>query len=399
MTFIPPVSDSPLTAFGDLRTAELHPQFQGSFEYTVDNTDLNVKTIANGGTVTQTSGMAVASTSTTTASSAMLASTRHARYKSGLGGLLRFTALFTSPVAATEQIIGLADEAGSSVAFKNGYTVGYLGTVFGYHRFRNDTVTTKALADWDDPLDGTGGSGATIDHTKLNVFYIQYQYLGGGAVKIYFEKQNGDVVLVHTDNYAGLNTEPSTHNPNFHFRMHVHNKATTSNLTVKCSSYAYFVEGKTSFIELHQPVNTSGELQKLTVTTEVAIFTIRNKATYQSKTNFIDIFLEHVGASLEAVAPNNLGKIRLVLNTTLGGTPSYADINTANSVVEIDVAGTTLTGGKELFPAPLAGKNDSIIEELLLHKLIIAPGETVTVAGSSSNSSTFNASLLWKELF
>ena len=47
---------SPLSAFGDLRTAELSPQFQGSFEYTVDNTDLFEQTISNGGTITQADG-------------------------------------------------------------------------------------------------------------------------------------------------------------------------------------------------------------------------------------------------------------------------------------------------------------------------------------------------------
>ena len=39
----------PFTAFGDMRTAELSPQFQGSFEYTVDNTEINTNTVVNGG--------------------------------------------------------------------------------------------------------------------------------------------------------------------------------------------------------------------------------------------------------------------------------------------------------------------------------------------------------------
>jgi len=60
--------DLPLTAFGDLRTAELTPQFQGSFEYTVDNTELSTNTVVNGGTVTQADAMCVVTSSTTTAS-------------------------------------------------------------------------------------------------------------------------------------------------------------------------------------------------------------------------------------------------------------------------------------------------------------------------------------------
>ena len=288
------------TAFGEVLVGQLSPQFQGSFEYTVDNTDLNTNTVANSGTVTQASGMGIVTTSTTTASTALFESKQHARYKSGLGGVSRFTALFTTPVATTEQYIGLADEVGSSATFKNGYVIGYDGTTFGFHRFQNDIKFTVDLADWDDPLDGSGISGIIIDQTKLNIFFIQYQYLGAGAIKVWYEKPNGDIIKVHTIEYANTNTEPSTHNPNFHHIMWVNNKATTDNLILKSSSYAYFVEGKTSFVELHQPENASGAKEKTSVTTEVAIFTIRNKATYASKTNFIDIVLLGAGASIEA---------------------------------------------------------------------------------------------------
>ena len=492
----------PTTAFGDLRTAELHPQFQGSFEYTVDNTDIIEQSTVNGGTVTQASGMGIVTTSTTTASSAMISSKRHARYKAGLGGLLRFTALFTLPVSATEQYSGLIDEMGSDtasgtvtltgggagsvdgitvdsieimsgaesfdtdltetarnvvtninantsspnysatslgviititsdvrgttpngfvvtsststitttdanlsggtsgVAFKNGYSVGYDGTTFGFHRFQNNSKTTVAQANWDDPMDGTGASGMTLDQTKLNVYAIQYQYLGAGVIRLFIESDTtGLFALVNTIDYANANTEPSTHNPNFHYHMHVANKGTTSNLIMKSSSYAYFVEGNTQYIELHQPINASGEVSLDSISSEVAILTIRNKSAYVSKTNFIDIFMEKVTGSIEASSTNNLGNIRLVLNASLGGTPSYSDINTSDSVVDIDTSGTTVTGGKELFSVPLAGKNDSFINELVVHKIIIAPGETLTVAGTSTNTATINSSLLWKELF
>ena len=395
-----PRSEIAKTAFGDLRTAELHSQFQGSFEYTVDNSDLNDKVEVAGGDISQASGMAVVATSTTTGSSAFLSSKQHARYKAGFGGVSRFTVLFTEPVADTEQYIGLVDEAGSTAAFKNGYIVGYDGLTLGYHRFQNDTKITKAIADWDDPLDGSGASRATISPTNLNVFFIQYQYLGAGAIKIYFEKQDGTIVLVHTEKYAGLFSEPSTHNPNFHFGIHVNNKATSDNLTIKCASYAYLVEGRTSLIELHQPQNSSGTQEKLTVTAEVAILTIRNRATYASKNNFIDIQIEGVSASIEANSANNLANIRIVKDTLLGGTPVFSNINTNNSVVEIDTSGTTLTGGTEVvLPISLAGKNDTGFRDTVNLRLLLGSGETLTISGASVNSATIRAGISWRELF
>lgn len=394
------VSVSQQSAFGDLRTIELSPIFQGTFEYTVDNTDLNTNIEVNGGTVTQASAMAVVGTSITTSSTALFQTKQHARYRSGFGGLLRFTALFTSPVAGTEQYIGLADETGSSAAFKNGFMVGYDGTTFGFHRFQNDAKTTVAQSSWDDPMDGTGLSGMTLDQTKLNVFQIQFQYLGAGAITLWIEDDStGDFVKVHTIKYANLNTSPSVHNPNFFHSMWTNNGSTTSDIVLKSSSYGYFIEGKTAFIELHQPQFSTGTKEKTTVTTEVAIVTIRNKATYVSKTNFIDVLIQGLFASIEASSANNLGTIRFIRNATLGGTPSYSDINTSNSVVEFDTAGTTITGGTELFPAPLAGKNDKILVDALLLKVILNPNDTLTISGSSANSATIDGGIFWRELF
>lgn len=388
------------TAFGELLVGQLHPQFQGSFEYTVDNTDLNTNTAVNGGSVTQDAGMGIVTTSTTTASTALFQSKQHAKYRPGIGGLNRFTALFTSPIAATEQYIGIMDEAGSGAAFKNGYAIGYDGTTFGVHRFQNDSKITIALANCDDPLDGTGTSGMTIDQTKINVFAIRFQYLGAGAIEYLIEDDStGKFVVFHTVLYANNNVEPSTHNPNFHHTMWVNNKGTTNNLILKSASYAYFSEGKTSFIELHQPENASGTKEKTSVDTEVAIFTIRNRSTYASKTNFIDVVLLGVGASIEASSANNLGTIRIVKNATIGGEPSYSNINTTDSVIEVDTAGTTVIGGKELGAGLLAGKNNGLRVPLIDNKIILNPGETLTIAGSSANSATIRAQITWRELF
>lgn len=394
------ISNLPLSAFNDLRTIELSPQLQQSFEYTVDNTDLTVNTVVNGGTITQTSGMGVLATSTTTLSSAKLLSKQHAKYRTGLGGLARFTALFTSGVANTEQYIGLMDEEGSSESFKNGYAIGFNGDTFSILRWQNDVLFNIEQADFDDPLDGSGISGITLNPTKLSVFEINYQYLGAGAIYFSIERpETGYFVVFHIIKYANSNIVPSTFNPNYKFTVWVDNKSTESNLVLKTSSFAYFMEGSTSFIELHQPQNSTGIKSKNSVTTAVAIFTIRNKTSFASKTNFIDIFLENVSASIEASAANNLGSVRLVKNATLGGTPSYSDINTSNSVVEVDVAGTTVTGGVTIFPAPLAGKNDKILEDLTEYKILLNPGETMTLEGLSANSATMQGSLLWKELF
>ena len=387
------------SAFGEQVVVELSPQWQQSFEYTVDNTDLNENTVSNSGTVTQATAMAVVSTGTTTGSEAALRSTHHARYKAGFGGMARFSARFTTPVAGTFQYAGLSDEHGAVAEFKNGYALGFNGTDATISRFQNDVLFETVQSDWDDPLDGTGTSRITMDFTKLNVFYIQFQYLGAGAMYFWTEHPDTGVPFrFHTIKYANLFTTPSTYNPNYHMTFYADNQATTSDMIVYTASYGYFIEGPTELVEFHQPQFTTGTKQKLTVTSEVAIVTVRNKATYASKTNYIDIVLERFGGSIEASSPNNLGTIRVVKNATLGGSPSYADINATNSVCEFDVAGTTVTGGSELISFELAGKNDKASELVTPFKFVIHPGESVTLAGLSANSATIRESLLWKEL-
>lgn len=390
----------PQAAFGELLVTQQYPIFQGSFEYTVDNTELTTNLIGNGGTITQATGMAVVGTSTTISSTARLHSRRRARYRAGFGGVFKFSASFSSPVAGTIQYIGLADAHGSSAEFVNGLTIGYTNTVFGFQRWQNDVLFDVPQTDWNDPLDGTGDSGMVLDHSKLNVFYIQFQYLGAGAINLWVEDAaTGMPFIAHTILYANLNTTPSTHNPNYLFMVHVDNLSTTSDIVVRCASYGYFVEGITGVTEIQQPLFSSENQSTGSITTELAILTIRNKATYVSKSNYIDIILEAISASIEASAANNLATVRVVLNATLGGAPSYVDISTTDSVVDIDVAGTTVTGGKELFSFALAGKNDKIFHGIKDHKILLSAGETITISAISVGAATVNASLLWKELF
>lgn len=389
------------SAFGEQVVIELSPQWQQSFEYTVSNTDLNENIVTGSGTVTQATALAVVSTGTTTASEARLKSTHHARYKAGLGGIARFSARFTTGVAGTFQYAGLVDEhSGVGAEFENGYAIGFNGVTPTVTRFQNDAPFDVVQNDWDDPLDGSGLSGVTMDFTKLNVFYIQFQYLGAGPIYFWTEDPDTGVPFrFHTIKYANANDTPSTYNPNYHMTLYADNQATTSDLIVYCASYGYFVEGPTELVEFHQPQNTTSTQVKTTVTTEVAIVTIRNKATYAGKVNYIDLIIERLGASLEASSANNLGTARAVKNATLGGTPAWNDINTTNSIVEMDIAGTTVTGGKELFSIELAGKNDKANENVIPFKFVIHPGETVTISALSANSATVKASQLWKELF
>jgi hypothetical protein len=90
--------------------------------------------------------------------------------------------------------------------------------------------------------------------------------------------------------------------------------------------------------------------------------------------------------------------IKIIKNTTLGGTPAYTNISTNDSIVEYDTAGTTITGGVIFFSFNM-GKEDTRIIDIENLKEFIEANETITVAansGGGTNPDVF-ASINWIE--
>jgi len=387
------------SADGALSVSQYTPIFGQSFEHTVGNTRLHKVTLVNGGACVQEDAMAVLSTSILPNSTAQLESKSPGKFRTGLGAMFRTHALFAAPIAGTKMLIGIADEIGSAEPFKNGYMIGYIGTTFGYHRFSNDTLITTPISEWKDSLDGKGNSRINIDQTKIGVWEFAYQY-GGGGQCLFFEKSgSAKLEVAHIAPYANLNTEPSSFSSSFKFQIFLDNGAMASNVFIKCSSYSYFIQGKSQLINIDQPLFSSLKRQKTSVIAEIAIFTIRNKTTYILEPNFISAQLQNISVSIEADNPNNLATIRLIKNTTLGGSPSFSDINTTDSIMEIDTAGTTVTGGDEELSIQLAGKNDRQTLGKSDFDLLLNPGESLTISAESVNSATVRANNRWKELF
>jgi hypothetical protein len=51
---------------------------------------------------------------------------------------------------------------------------------------QNGIDTSFIRSTWDDPLDGTGSSGKTVDFTKAQIFSLDQEWLGVGRVRIGF---------------------------------------------------------------------------------------------------------------------------------------------------------------------------------------------------------------------
>jgi hypothetical protein len=376
----------PAGAFGDLRTADISPQIQLNYAYGLLGSQLTSAWVGVNSSAYSEDSMAVVSTSGTN-TSANITSKRFSKYRPGQGSLIRYTGLFTTGVAGSTQKVGVFDP-------EDGFGFGYNGTEFGLF-IKTDSVTTwTSQANWNvDVMDGQGGTNnptnQSLDPTKGNVFQIAYQYLGFGMIRYYVENANtGKFALVHENRYANANTTPSLSIPTIPMSMEVINTSATDQIIAKSASMAAFTEGKDL---VTGPYESYDSTKSISASTETNIFTIRGKSTFQGKPNRVSKVLKSVSVAADG---NQSVVLKFVLNTTLGGTPSYTSI-ADESVVEVDVAGTTLTGGTVVgsIVAPKNGGATLLIDE------VIYPGDTLTVSAESAASNTVTASLTWQEDF
>ena len=371
---------------------------QLTFPYNI-NTDLTNVIVLGSGAVTQADNMAIVATSTaaTATESAALESQRSITFRAGEGAIGRFSALFTdfAPNGATSvQGIGLGDAL-------DGYGFTLTGTSSELNiTYRTNGVSTSVTQSlWNaDTMDGSSNSsnpsGMLLDTTKGNVYQVSY---GSGFGCIYFsiESQNtGHMVLVHTLYLSNIRTIPSAYNPTFALRAEVFKDGTAdaNDYVIKVADMSSFTQGQNT---VTGSINAF-ENQKAIGTTETNIFTLQNKTTFQGKVNKVSAILSSISLINDT---NGAGTFRLWENATLGGAPSYTDINTNTSVISQDTAGTTVTGGKLLWTGG-AGKDNGASIDLHTLRIEMRPGSTYTFSGETlGGANPMAIGLVWNEDF
>lgn len=377
---------SNIDAFGNLSVTTQSPQIQLQFPYNI-NSDEVTSTTTGSGTVSHSQPFCILSTTAAINSSSSISSKNLLHYFTGQGGIVLFTAIFTTGVANNIQEVGLGDSV-------NALTFGYNGSTFSINRRTNSSDNYVAQSSWNvDKMDGTGPSGQTLDPTKGNVYKIQYQWLGFGQIQFFIENSNaGTFQLVHKITYSNLNTTTTLLNPSLPLFAKTTNTSNNTNIVIKIPSMFAAVQGDTGNLGLLNSINNS----KSGVTTELNILTIRNNATFggiSNKKRVIPLFF----SSTNTGSPDCTYKFKL--NAALGGAPSYTDISTNTSVVAYDTAGTTVTGGRLLCSFYAQGNTNAQISLKDL-PIILNNSDTLTISATSSGAAIApSASITWLEQF
>lgn len=194
---------------------------------------------------------------------------------------------------------------------------------------------TVNQADWNgDKLNGTGPSGLTLDITKAQILYMDFEWLGVGSVRCGFVI-DGTPIICHTFNNANSLDKVYMTTAILPVRYEIENltaTASSSTLTQICSTV--ISEGG------YQQKNALSWARRTTTltgvtTTFVPLVSIRLKSTSLGAVVLPSIYSAiPIGSTLDY-------EVALIKNATLTG----ASFTSNSTNVELDVTASALTGG------------------------------------------------------
>lgn len=236
----------------------------------------------------------------------------------------------------------------------------------------------------------------SFDPTKGNVYQIQFQYLGFGAIKFYIEDPaTGNYILVHIIKYANTATIPSVTNPSFRVGWISRNIGNTTNITVSGSSAAGFIEGN---VVIGAPPRADGNDQTSVGTTATNVICFRNRLTFGNKRNRAELLPVVLSLSTQA---NKSAFFEIRANPVFGGDIDWAYVNKEASIMEVGKDAVTVTGGQLIGGITVVAGSSSIIEfnTRFWNKFSAIPGQvfSVTARVSSGSAADMQVIATWVE--
>lgn len=184
-------------------------------------------------------------------------------------------------------------------------------------------TTWVAQADWNgDKLDGTGLSGFVLDVTKVNIYWIDYQWLGGGRARFGVIDELGNRIVCHTMTNANNNLYPYMQTGSLALRAEIENMALTggsASMRLTCAS-----------VHAEGPINYTfwravHEFDQVAVTgAKQHLITLKATDFFDGKHNVATAYPEHIDLNVSG------GSIKLELYwdyLTLTG-PTWIDNGT-----------------------------------------------------------------------
>ena len=377
--------------FGESFVAHRKPIMSANFNYDMNTRAVTI-TQVNSATVSRVLNLMTLKSGTNAAGSTTLQTKENLRYQAGRDAELMFTALYDPGVANNRRIFGIFDA-------NDGIFLGYVNTVFGIGIRKGTVDTFISQTSWNkDKCDGFGSSGFTLDKTKLNIYRINYGYLG--VAPVILQVYGGNVIgWITCHAYDISNASTGTHINSPYLPIRAENTNTGNTVDVKMQSgsvYCGTIDGSgatdSSSREFTRKISVAG----ITAGTDKPLIIFHNKTTYGTVTNKIQDLLLKVGIGVDGTKTVEISLYKLAAVPT--GT-TFTDVDLANSNMEISTSGTISLTDAELLNAWELGKTDSLSEDTTRFNLLLNPNEYAVFTFTSTGSSDVGLVARWSELF
>jgi hypothetical protein len=244
------------------------------------------------------------------------------------------------------------------------FTTPYANTLDGFRLW--DDGTTKRLqvfnagtavadiprASWDDPMDGTGASGVTVDFAKFNIYIFDYLWLGGSGLR-FFMNIGDTIVLVHTYKHSNSGTDTIFQSPEQPVRFEIRSTGDAGNMKQVCSAVSIDSFTPETGHNVGVDVGTTFLNANVIGTAYAAIGARIDPNEYNAS-----VAIDTVSA-LAATADSFILQVRH--NPTIAGTaPTWTVVPDSDIDYAVGDTTNTVTGGDILYSAYVQKNGDAI---------------------------------------
>jgi len=248
-----------------------------------------------------------------------------------------------------------------------------------------------------DKLDGTGVSGVTLDPSKLNIYQIQFRWLGAGEIRFAIENPiNGDMIFFHHEHYSNRNNTVHLDNPSFRIGYIAANLSANTITDAHTSGASMLAAVEGFQVDNAFPTATNVSKTNLTNSSTHALITLKNSVVHQDKINLRKVKLKVLSVAFQGNDPVILYILLNGVKTTgytFNSIGTYSCIQKDTSTGDYTIANETPLAEYVL---PINGSGTFDLDAL---ELTIPPGDNLNIAVSSGqNISSIACAVTWTEV-
>lgn len=345
------IAGTNVDAFGRLRTGQPYTLFDSQNRYAAD-AQFDTSTATGGSTTYLPNEASVQLNVTTASGSSVVRETfRNFPYQPGKGLMVMATFVMNAAKTGLRQRVGYFDTQNGVFFQQDGFTRSFV--LRSYITGATSDIRTVTQSEWNvDKLNGTGPSGHSLDTTKAQILWMDFEWLGVGSVRCGFII-DGQFIVCHKFENANKISSVYMTTAVLPVRYEITNTAVTgsaSSMKQICSTVISDAGYEQTSIE-HMARRSSIPGVGFITTSFYPLASIRLASTALGA-----VVVPYNYDFLPTTTDNY--EIALIKNATLTGASWTASATDPN--VEVDYTSTALTGGTIVSSGYTSGRSGRI---------------------------------------